>query len=335
MATPIASHPLFGWLPLAGPEAPASHCASACCYRCPEDVGVIAVVVAELEFCDVDRQVLARDVMEHADDAALNQGPEALDCIGVDGADDVLAFGVLNDGGWELIPRPVVASPCVRNEQANLGGHRLADEAGQGVRADVVHHARHEVAFALNGACHWRLAGTHAAPTGATALVLVPVLGLPPDERLVSFNKAYELSELGINHRGTDAVRHRQGCLVRSEAHHALDLQTADAFLASQHHVDDAEPLAQRLVGVLEDGVHQHREPISAALSAIRAFPMEWPVGQSVNPIRTAARAAYAVRPAAIGEIRFASVIGGEEFFPLRHCQLLGEARITHDERPR
>ena len=61
-----------------------SSCASASCYSRPEDIHIFAVVVAELEFRDVQRQVLLADFMEAADDAALKDRPEALDRIGMD-----------------------------------------------------------------------------------------------------------------------------------------------------------------------------------------------------------------------------------------------------------
>ena len=40
---------------------------------------------------------------------------------------------------------------------------------------------------------------------------------------------------------------------------YAHDLQCADALLAGQHQVDDLEPVAERLVGVLEDRSDQTR----------------------------------------------------------------------------
>jgi hypothetical protein len=51
---------------LAGPAA--SQPVSASCYRRTEDVGVLPVVVAPLELGDVERQILAADVVERAND---------------------------------------------------------------------------------------------------------------------------------------------------------------------------------------------------------------------------------------------------------------------------
>jgi hypothetical protein len=65
-------------------------CASAACYCGPEDIGVKPVVVAELKFRDVERQIFAADLVEAADNAALQQRPEAIDGLSVNNAIDVL-----------------------------------------------------------------------------------------------------------------------------------------------------------------------------------------------------------------------------------------------------
>lgn len=60
--------------------------ASATPYRGSKYVRVVPVVVPEFEFCDVQRQVFSADVVELAHDAALQQRPEAVDCLSVDNA---------------------------------------------------------------------------------------------------------------------------------------------------------------------------------------------------------------------------------------------------------
>jgi len=66
--------------------------------RRSEDVRILSVVVAELKFRDIERHIFATDLVETADDAALKDRPEALDCLGVNSADNVLALGVVDDG---------------------------------------------------------------------------------------------------------------------------------------------------------------------------------------------------------------------------------------------
>jgi len=67
-------------------------------YRRSEDVAVLAIVVAELEFSDIQRQIFAADLMECADHATLDKRPEALDCLRVPSS----VF---------RIPSPIVISP--------------------------------------------------------------------------------------------------------------------------------------------------------------------------------------------------------------------------------
>jgi hypothetical protein len=69
---------------------------SAPCYRGLEDIGVISIVVPELKFRDVQRHVLGTDLMERADDAPLENAPEALNRLSMDRTDDVLMFGMVN-----------------------------------------------------------------------------------------------------------------------------------------------------------------------------------------------------------------------------------------------
>lgn len=57
--------------------------ASETCYSEPENVRVVPVVVPELRFRDVQRQVLGRDLVIAADDAALEQRPEAFNRVRV------------------------------------------------------------------------------------------------------------------------------------------------------------------------------------------------------------------------------------------------------------
>ena len=102
------------------------------------------------------------------------------------------------------------------------------------------------------------------------------VLRLAADERLVNLDDTHQLAEVLVRHPGPDAVAHVPGRPVGAEAHHAVYLKGANPLLAGQHQVDDAEPLAQRLIRVLEDRVDQDREPIAVvARSARVAYPVE------------------------------------------------------------
>jgi len=82
-------------------------------------------------------------------------------------------------------------------------------------------------------------------------------------------------------------------------------LQGADAFLAREHHVHHAEPVAQRLVGVLEDRPDQHGKGVTIH-GTLFAQPMKGTGRKLPNLIKAAARAAYdAIGPAIASQVGF------------------------------
>src|ERR1700683_2613348 len=81
---------------LSGAEAPASSVASASCYRRSENVFVLAVIVTELEFRKVRREILLGDMVETAHDAPLEQTPKAFDVVGMNLAANILAVRVFH-----------------------------------------------------------------------------------------------------------------------------------------------------------------------------------------------------------------------------------------------
>src|ERR1700733_15215716 len=78
-------------------------------YRRPEDVRVHAVIIAELEFRDVQRQIFPADFVEAADDPAFEDRPEPLNRIRVDRADDVLSRTVIDNRVRELFAKVGIA----------------------------------------------------------------------------------------------------------------------------------------------------------------------------------------------------------------------------------
>jgi hypothetical protein len=65
---------------------------------CAKDIRVQAVIIAELKLGDIERQVLFADLVDGPDHAALDQRPEPLDRVRVDGADDILPLRMIDDG---------------------------------------------------------------------------------------------------------------------------------------------------------------------------------------------------------------------------------------------
>jgi hypothetical protein len=78
-------------------EAEPSGATSATRYEQSEWIVNVPRVVTELEFINVQRQVSRADFVKVADDAALDEGPEAFDVLSMYRADNVFAFGVVDD----------------------------------------------------------------------------------------------------------------------------------------------------------------------------------------------------------------------------------------------
>jgi hypothetical protein len=143
-----------------------------------EDIRVVPIVVAEFEFSDVQMQVLFADLVEGADNAALNQRPEAFDCVGVDCADnalsDVLPLTVIDGFVREAIVQAPVTVEIVRANQADLGRYGFIDEAFQRTVRDVPNNASNNIPFALHSAYNGGLFGI-AATSDAGFLIPMPV----------------------------------------------------------------------------------------------------------------------------------------------------------------
>ena len=175
-------------------ETDASDHASAACYRLPENIGVMPIIVTELELRDVERHVFLADLVECADNAALNQRPKALDCLSVNRADDIFASGVVNRLVRIFLTQMLVSDPLIGAKQADLVRDCLSNKAFQGCGLDVLNDAGDNVASALGGTDHNSFAAAASSATAVTALVLVPIFGEAADESFVNLNDADELA---------------------------------------------------------------------------------------------------------------------------------------------
>jgi hypothetical protein len=101
MATPIAPVPVC-WPLSPSSETVTSDRASAACYRGVEDFRIMPIVVAEFEFCDVQRHIFFADFMEGADHTALEDRPEAFNGLGVHGPNNIFASSVVKSWGNSL-----------------------------------------------------------------------------------------------------------------------------------------------------------------------------------------------------------------------------------------
>ena len=84
---------------------------------------LLAIVVAKLELRDIERQILRADLVERANDTALEDRPETFNRVGMDRADDILAGRVANNAMREIGFQATIASPFIRNQKADLLGY--------------------------------------------------------------------------------------------------------------------------------------------------------------------------------------------------------------------
>ena len=117
-------------------------------YRLPEDIRVVAVIIAELEFGDVERQVLSGYFMECTNDTALEDRPETFNRIRVDRTNDVLALAVVNDAVREVFVERAIADPLISAKQADFLGYRTTHKGREGVGTNVIDDPRDNLAFA-------------------------------------------------------------------------------------------------------------------------------------------------------------------------------------------
>jgi hypothetical protein len=275
---------------------------------CSEDIRVHAVIVAELELGNIERQVLFADFVEGSDAAALDQRPEAFDGLCGNRTNNILFFRVIDNGMLIFFAKMFVAYPLVGTEQADLVRDGFAHEGFKCHGAHVFDNAGDDIAFALHSANDWRLAGTDATRSiAAAALILVPVLGEAADEGLVYFNNAAELFDV-LHQSGSDLVAHAPGGLVGTETHVTHDLQGAHALLADKHEMGNAKPVTEGLIRVFKDRAGDVGEPI-AVRSAFLALPVPFAGWQVIDRRITATWAADALGPAASNEIGLAGFL--------------------------
>src|ERR1041384_842528 len=86
----------------------------------PEYVRILAVIVAELELRNIQRQILLANLVESTNHAALNQRPEAFDCVGVDRADNVFTRTMIDNAMWKLSAQMQVSEILVSADQADF-----------------------------------------------------------------------------------------------------------------------------------------------------------------------------------------------------------------------
>ena len=108
-----------------------------------ENVRVHTTIVAELEFSDVERQILVADLVEAAHDAALNKRPKTFDCVGVDDSSNailamhpvlrMLASTMVDSLVIVFAADASIAAEIISAQQAHAVGNSLDNEGFQPV----------------------------------------------------------------------------------------------------------------------------------------------------------------------------------------------------------
>src|ERR1700730_8870010 len=203
--------------------------------RCSENVRVLPVVVTELELGDVERHVFTAHFVERADNAALEDRPEAFDGLSMDCADDVLASSMVHSGVRIFAVKTLVTGPLVCAEQTAFVRDRFSDKRCESVRANVCNNTGTDISLTTDSADDWSFAGTDAARSAApAALIPMPIFGQAADESFIDFNDAAKLSYV-FHERDADTVTHIPSCFQRTKTHIAPNLPRAHTLLTCEH----------------------------------------------------------------------------------------------------
>lgn len=293
---------------------------SAVCYDCGEDVRILAVVMAERELRQVQRQIGLADVVIGAHHATLQQAPEAIQVGCVNVAAHIFTLRVVHALVREFALQSRIARMIIGCDQGHASIHRFVHEVAQRHPIRIFNDLADDITLASNRADHADLAASHAREVGFLAAMAVLILAT--DIRFINLYFAHELGKAAVLHSGSDPVAHIPGGFIRSAADLPLNLQGADALLALGHEVDHLEPHAQVVVSVFKHGLGDDGEaiPVPSAAFLALADPVKGLGLQLVDFVIAATRAFHAIRPAAFLQELLAGFFGREPLHQLREC---------------
>jgi hypothetical protein len=299
-----------------------------------EDVRVLAVIVSELKLGDIERHVLAVDLVERPDDTALEYRPEALNRIRMNRADNVFMCGVIDDFMLrENLVEVFVSNPVVGNQKADFVRDRLAHETGESRSADVLDHTGDNATLATDRTGDDGLARSSAASAVTTAPVM-PVLCFAADESFINFDNASEFFKVPVGERSADTVAHVPSSFVGTKTHEPIDLQRAHSLFAGQHQVNDAKPVFERFIRVLENCARNVRETVAGLRGAFVALPMPRVALQLSGVLSATAGAFNALRPSLADQIGAASLFVREMLVELGGGKLVNRLAGSHWSNP-
>jgi hypothetical protein len=289
---------------------------SASCYHSREYIRIFPVIVPKRELGQIQRQIILAHLVIGTNHATLEQAPKAIKVLGVDIPAHVLFLAVgyhLVWTGfliWKEFVQVRITACLVGSDQRDFIAHNLFNEILHCVLIGRFYHLANHVALAGDRANDRQFVAT-ALNVGFLVPVAIGVLAT--DVGLVNFYFTKEAHGSPILHRSANAVAHIPSRSVLTATDLAVNLKRRHAFLALSHKIDDLEPSPKRVVGILENGMSDDREPIAVLSAAIGvlARPMKRSGLQGVYFFALAATRAFnAIGPAESHKIRFAVLFG-------------------------
>jgi hypothetical protein len=305
MAT-VAGHQghFVSWHTAYPAEAVASGASSASCQDRFEDVRILPVVVTELEFRKVERQIFLTHIVIRAHDAPFQQRPERFDVLSVNLPTYVFTLTVAYNF---MLRNKSIARVLIGCNEVNIVCDYLAHKTIERWSIGVLDYLARDVALPADSSNNCGFAGK--ATSALYLFVPMAVAVLAANERFVYLDGAHELRKVCILHCGADALADIPSRFVGARTDHPMNLKGRDAFLALAHQIDNLEPRYERDVCVLENGLSNYREPI-AVLLAISALPVE-SLFQRVNLIVATTRTLNdTIWPTHVAEQSLASIVG-------------------------
>jgi hypothetical protein len=300
---------------------------------CSEDVGIHSVVIPELKLGDVERHVFFANFVERADYTTFQDRPKTLNRVCVNGADNVLTLPMTDRGVRILTAKVAIAASVIGAKQADFVRHGLMHKTFERWNIDVINDAGDHVALTLDRTDDDSLARTNTT-TPAIGVAVFPMFVVPlaADESFVNFDHTAELLNI-LDQCSADFVTHEPRGFVGAKAHIAFDLQRAHSLFAGEHKVDDAEPLAERLVCILENGPRDMGEPVAGLRGALVALPRPGAVRQLVRIERPTTRTSHPIGPAALYEVSAASFLIGKHSLKFADGHLMDGLRLLAGHR--
>jgi len=168
----------------------------------------------------------------------------------------------------------------------------------------------------------WSFTGTDTASSPATAAFIpMPIFRQAADESFIDLDNAAEF--VNIFHKcDADAVAHIPSRIQGTEAHITPNLPSAHPLLASEHQMNDAIPIAERFISVLENSARDDRKSI-AVRGTFFALPMPFAGFKIIDLGIATTWAMDAIGPAPRVQVSLARVFVGEHRLELWDGQLV------------